>query len=195
LQQFSIYFSILLLSAGLNAGADLDSAKRAYEQNDYPAALKEFTTLSEQGNTDAQVLLGKMYLMGKGVPPDPDTGLRWIRAAAEQGNSDGEFLLGAMYLLPHSNIPEGLKWVRLAAEHGNQDAQMLLGKSYLEGLPELPRDLVQAEMWLRLSAKNNLPFYQAQLESAEKQMSPGQIAQGKALAEAWKQKPARRPGA
>src|SRR5207244_3285674 len=192
---FSIYFSTLLLCAGLTAGADLDSAKRAYEQNDYAAALKEFTALAEQGNADAQVLLGKMYLIGKGVLKDPETGLRWFKAAAQQGNSDGEFLLGAMYLLPHSDIPEGLKWVRLAAEQGNQDAQMLLGKNYLEGLPELPRDPVQAEMWLRLSVKNNLPFYQAQLDSAEKEMSPDQIAKGKALAEAWKPKPARKPGA
>src|SRR5690348_2794148 len=119
LQHFSIYVSTLLLCAGSTAGANFDSAKQAYEQNDYAAALKELKPLSEQGNADAQVLLGKMYLMGKGVSKDPETGLRWFRAAAEQGHSDGEFMLGAMYLLPHSDIPQGLKWVRLAAEQGN----------------------------------------------------------------------------
>jgi TPR repeat protein len=32
----------------------------------------------------------------------------------------------------------------------------LLGKAYLQGDKELPRDLVQAEMWLRLAARDNL---------------------------------------
>ena len=189
LQQFSIYFSTLLLCVGLTAGADLDSGKRAYEQQDYAAALKEFTVLSEQGNADAQVLLGKMYLTGTGVPKDPETGLRWFKASAEQGNSDGEFLLGAMYLLPRSDVPEGLRWVRLAAEHGNQDARLLLGQTYMEGLPQLPRDPVQGAMWLRLAAKDNLPFYAAQLAAAERVMSAEQREQGKALAAAWQPQP------
>ena len=127
-----------------------------------------------------------MYLRGRGVLLDPDTALKWFKEAAAQGNTDGEFLLGSMYLLPRSNISEGLKWVRLAAEKGNQDAQLLLGQTYLEGLAELPRDPVQGDMWLRLAAKNNLPFYEAQLDAAEKQMSSEQIAKGKALAATWK---------
>jgi hypothetical protein len=129
-----------------------------------------------------------MYLRGRGVLTDPDTALNWFKAAAAQGNADGEFLFGSMYLLPRSNIAEGLKWVRLAAEQGNQDAQLLLGKTYMDGLPELPRDPVQGEMWLQLAAKDNLPFYGGELSAAEKQMNAAQIAQGKALAETWKPK-------
>jgi TPR repeat protein len=185
---FSFSISTILLCAGLTAGADLESAKRAYEQKDYATAFKEATAVAEKGNADAQVLLGRMYLTGRGVVKDPDTAIKWFKAAAAQGNADAEFLLGSMYLLPHSDIAEGLKWVRLAAEQGNQDAQLLLGKTYLEGLPELPRDPVQGEMWLRLAAKDNLPFYETELIAAEKEMSPEQIAKGKALAEAWKPK-------
>jgi TPR repeat protein len=184
-QQFSLSVFILLLCAGLSAGADLESAKRAYQQEDYASALKGFTVLAEKGNAEAQVLLGRMYLTGRGVAKDPDAALRWFKAAAAQGNADGEFLLGSMYLLPRSDTAEGLKWMRLAAEQGNQDAQMLLGKSYMDGLPALPRDPIQGEMWLRLAAKDNLPFYEAQLTAAERQMSPEQIAKGKALAAAW----------
>ena len=187
-RQFLLAVSTVLLCAGLTAAADLASARRAYEEKDYAAALKQFTALAEQGNPDAQVVLGRMYLTGKGTPKNPDAAIKWFRSAASQGNSDGEFLLGSMYLLPHSDIAEGLKWVRLAAEQGNQDAQLLLGKSYMDGLPELPRDPVQGEMWLRLAAKDNLPFYEAELVAAERQMSPEQIAKGKALAEAWKPK-------
>jgi uncharacterized protein len=188
LQQFSLSVFIILLGAGLSAGADLESAKRAYQQENYASALKDFTVLAEKGNAEAQVLLGRMYLTGRGVPRDPDTALKWFKAAAAQGNGDGEFLVGSMYLLPHSDTAEGLRWVRLAAERGNQDAQLLLGKTYMEGLPELPRDPIQGEMWLRLAAQDNLPFYEAQLAAAERQMSPEQMAKGKALAASWKPK-------
>ncbi len=193
LQRFPLcVFTILLCGWGA-AAADLKSAKRAYGEKDYATALKEFRSLAEQGNADAQVNLGTMYMRGQGVSRDLEQALKWFKAAAEQGNADGQFLLGAAYLLPRKDIPEGLKWIRLSAEQGNQDAQMLLGKAYMDGDNGVPRDPVQGEMWLRLAAKNNLPFYEAQLASAERQMSPDQIAKGKALAEAWRPKPALRP--
>jgi uncharacterized protein len=188
LQQFSLSVFVILLGAGLSAGADLESAKSAYQQENYAGALKDFTALADKGNAEAQVLLGRMYLTGRGVPKDPDIALKWFKAATAQGNADGEFLLGSMYLLPHSDTAEGLRWLRLAAEQGNQDAQFLLGKTYMDGLPELPRDPIQGEMWLRLAAKDNLPFYGAQLEAEERQMRPEQMAKGKALAAAWKPK-------
>ena len=99
--------------------------------------------------------------------------------------------MGAAYLLPHKDIEQGLKWMRLSAEQGNQDAQLLLGKAYLGG--ELPREPVQADMWLRLAAKDNLDFYKNELRVAEGQMTPEQIAQGKTLADNWKPKHGLRP--
>ncbi len=83
--------------------------------------------------------------------------------------------------------------MRLAAEQGNQDAQLLLGKTYMEGVPGVTRDPVQGEMWLRLAAKDNLPFYQSELSVAESHMSTDQITKGKTLAEAWKPKPGLKP--
>ena len=137
LPQFALSLATILLCAGVTAGADLESAQHAYQAT----ALQDATALAEQGQAEAQVVLGRMYLTGRGVPKDPDTAFKWFKAAAVQGNADGAFLLGAMYLLPRSDIPEGLRWVRLAAEQGNQDAQLLLGQTYMEGLPGLPRDL------------------------------------------------------
>jgi len=86
-----------------------------------------------------------------------------------------------------------VKWMRLSAEQGNKDAQYLPGKAYIQGLKDFARDPVQAEMWLRLAAKDNLEFYQNELLAAETQMSPEQLGNGKALAEAWKPKHGLRP--
>jgi len=173
------------------AAPDLESVRRSYENTDYATALKEVKPLAEQGNPDAQLLLGKMYLKGQGVPKDPDWANKWFRQAGMQGNAESQLFLGAWYLLPHRDIAEGLKWMRLSAAQGNQDAQLLLGKAYLQG--ELPREPVQADMWLRLAAKDNLEFYKNELRAAEGQMTPEQIAQGKALAEIWKPKQGLRP--
>jgi len=195
LRTFSLFTSSFLLCVGLSAAADLESAKRAYEQKDYATALKESTPLAEQGNADAQVLLGRMYLMGQGVLKDPDQAMKWFKVSAAQGNGDAQFLLGSLYLLPQKDIPEGVRWLRLSAEQGNQDAQYLLGKTYIQGLRGIPRDPVQAEMWLCLAAKNNLDFYQNELRVAEAQITPDQITKGKTLAAAWKPKATATPTA
>jgi TPR repeat protein len=170
------------------AAADLASAKLAYQQKDYATAFKELTPLAGKGNADAQFILGKMYWKGEGVLKDPEQAMKLFKASAMQGNADAQFFLGSIYLLPHKDVAEGVKWVRLSAEQGNQDAQWLLGKAYLQGDQELPRDAVQAEMWLVLAARDNLEFYENALRAAERQMTPDEIAHGKALAAAWKPK-------
>jgi hypothetical protein len=186
LRWFTVCVFAILICASASRGADLKSAKRAYQQKDYAAAFKEFRPMAEQGNAEAQLYLGKMYMMGQGVLKDEDGAIKWFKASADQGNADAQFFLGSYYLLPHRDIAEGVKWLRLSAEQGQQDAQLLLGKSYLQGDKDLPRDPVQAEMWLRLAAKNNLDFYQTELVTAEEQMTAAEIAQGKAMAAAWK---------
>jgi TPR repeat protein len=182
-------FTILLCVGFSAAAADLESAKRAYDQKDYAAALKELAVLAEQGSSDAQLILGKMYMIGQGVPKDSDRAIKWLKPAAVQGNADAQFFLGSMYLLPQKDIGEGLKWLRLSAEQGMQDAQYLLGKAYMQGSERLPRDPVQGGMWLRLAAKENKQFYQDELQSAERQMTPDQAAKAKALAAEWKPNP------
>jgi len=173
--------------------ADLESAKRAYQDKDYAKALKELTPLADQGNADAQCILGKMYWMGEGVLKDPERAVKLFKSSGEQGNGDAQFYLGSWYLLPHRDVAEGAKWLRLSAEQGNKDAQWLLGKAYLEGDKALPRDPVQAYLWLRLAADQNLDFYKAAFRAAEVQMTADQIAKGRALVAAWKPKPGLKP--
>ena len=185
---------MILLCTVLSAAADLESAKRAYGDKDYAKALEEATPLAEQGNAEAQCLLGKMYWMGEGVLKDPERAIQLFKASGLQGNADAQFYVGSYYLLPYKDVLEGAKWLRLSAEQGSKDAQWLLGKAYLEGAKDLPRDPVQAYMWLRLAAKDNdLEFYVNAYHAAEKQMNAAQIAKGTALADAWKPKPGLKP--
>jgi uncharacterized protein len=194
LAQFLFCVFSALLCAEMSMARDFDSAMRAYENKDYSTALKEFTAVAVQGNQEAQLIVGKMYMIGQGVEKDSEQAIKWFKVAAGQGNADAQFFLGAMYLLPERDITEGLKWVRLAAEQGMHDAQFLLGMAYLKG-QNFARDSVQADMWLRLAAAHGGEFYRSQLDEAEKQLTPDQIAQAKALVAAWKPNVAAVPSA
>src|SRR5262249_23726164 len=184
----SLSAGLVVLCSGFCGAADLDSAKRAYDEKDYATALRESKVLGDQGNAAAQVMMGRMYMMGQGVKQDRDEAIKWYKAADAQGNADAAFFLGALYLLPQTDIAEGVKWLRLSAEQGMQDAQYLLGKAYIQGGKELPRDPVQGAMWLRLAAKDNKKFYQDELEGTEKIMTPDDVAKARALAAKWKRK-------
>ncbi len=185
--------TFLLISA-VPARADLEAGKRAYEQHDYATAFKELRPLAEQGNAEAQALLGLMYNLGRGVPLDSSQALKWYKAAAEQGNPAGQCLLGTLYLSGGAvpkDTAQGLKLLKLAAEQGYPDAYLPLGLAYVN-LKDVPRDDVQADMWLRLAAAQGDPLAPGQLAKLEHQMSRNQMAKAQALAAAWKPKPAPR---
>ena len=185
--RFFVCLCSLVFSSVFLYGADLQAGQRAYEQKDYGSAMKELAPLAHAGRVEAQILLGKMYMLGQGVPKDADLAVKWLRAAADQGDAQAQFFLGAMYLLPAKDIPEGLRWIRLSAEQGTPDAQLLLGMAYLKGT-DLPHDLVAADMWLHLAASEGDKFAPSQCERAERQMTPEQIAKAGTLAAEWKTK-------
>ncbi|PYV93918.1 MAG: sel1 repeat family protein, partial [Acidobacteria bacterium] len=116
---------MILLCPVLSVAADLESAKRAYADKDYAKALKEATPLAEQGNAEAQFLLGKMYWIGEGVLKDPERAIKLFKASGLQGNADAQFYVGSYYLLPLRDVLEGAKWLRVSAEQGSKDAQWL----------------------------------------------------------------------
>jgi TPR repeat protein len=183
----------ILLCVQTSAAANLKSAESAYKKKDYAAALKVFEPAAKEGNAEGELYLGRMYLLGQGVPTDRNEAAKWLKASGDQGNADAQFFLGTMYLLTRKDVPQGLMWMRLSAEQGNQDAQLLLGQTYMQGVKELPRDMVQADMWMRLAAKGNLPFYQLQVEGAERQMNSADIKKAEALAAVFKPKHGLRP--
>ena len=187
----SLGFPLVCRSQSLLRNANLDAGKRAYQQGDYAAALKELTPLAQQGSSEAQVVLGTMYLKGQGVAKDPNQALKWYTSSAEQGNPVGQFYMGSMYLMGAGvthDTAQGLKWLGISANQGNSDSQVLLGLVYLQGNGGVARDLVQADTWFHLAASRGDPLAPRQVEAIEKQMTSEEIAKAKASAGAWKPK-------
>src|SRR6266705_126683 len=121
LRHFSFCVFATLLCAGFSLGANLEDAKRAYHQRDYPTAVKEFTDLAEQGDWEAQFFVGSLYLLPQ---KDVGEGLKWLRLSADQGEQDAQLLLGKAYMKGDKVLPrdpiQGEMWLRLAAKDNKE---------------------------------------------------------------------------
>ncbi|MDG2496511.1 MAG: tetratricopeptide repeat protein [Alphaproteobacteria bacterium] len=112
-----------LSSAFADAEEDFDRGWAAYTKGDYPQAVKWFRKAAEQGQVDAQSLLGVSYAKGQGVRQDDAEAVKWYRKAAEQGYAGAQNNLGYMYGLGlgvRQDYVTALMWVNLAAAQGQE---------------------------------------------------------------------------
>ena len=105
----------------------------AIKQN-YNYAIYWFKKASEEALSDAQVYLGRCYVMGKGIKENTEEGMKWYEKAAEQKNPKALFYLGNIYYYGLSNRgtnkAKGLTLWHKAAELGNADALIKIGDYY-----------------------------------------------------------------
>ena len=138
----------------------------------------------EQGNVDAQRLLGVMYARGKGVAQDDKQAAAWYRKAAEQGDANAQGRLGGMYFHGRGvaqDDKQAVAWTRKAAEQGNVGAQGLLGEMYFNGRG-VAQDYKLAYVWSSVSAANGHVEAATNRDLFAKRLSPAVLAEAQALA-------------
>src|SRR5690606_30659130 len=69
----------------------------AYDRADYRSALNVWLPTAEQGDAEAQTMVGEIYERGLGAEPNYEAAAEWYRRAAEQGFSRAQFNLGTLY--------------------------------------------------------------------------------------------------
>lgn len=62
-----------------------ESGMYAYERRDYATALRAFNNAADNGDADAQFMLGRLYSNGYGVLQDYIQAYKWYNLAASQG--------------------------------------------------------------------------------------------------------------
>ena len=163
---------------------------------DSKEAVRWFRLAAEQewkGLPVIQHLLGEIYRGGKGIPQNLAEALYWFSSAAKNGLASSQVALGSMYFRGAQdgvtqNFALSAHWYRLAAEQGYSDGQFRLGFLYAIGAG-VPRDYVQAYMWLNLAAASDPRHEIAEfLTGVEEKMTPAQIGEAQRLARQWKQK-------
>ena len=133
-----------------------EEIKEKLEVAKVKADFNKWKSLAEQGNSEAQYNIGRMYYKGDGVPKDYKEAVKWYRKAAEQGSVDAQYMMGRMYY-KGDGVPkdykEAVKWYRNPAEQGSAGAQLDLGSIYKNKL----KNLCEARYWYteRLTNKSN----------------------------------------
>jgi uncharacterized protein len=183
----TVLAAILTLCLTLPAAAGWIEAVSAIRAGDYTTAREELLPLAEEGNLDAQYLLGVMYKNGDGGEENFVEAVRWLYAAAEQGNAGARYNLGIMYSRGMGVIQddvEAVRWWRSAAGQGDSRAQNNLGLMYQNGRG-VPQDFVHAHMWFNVAASRGNQTARINRDTVTAQMTLPQIAEAQELARKW----------
>ena len=89
-------FAAVLLAAAPALG-DWDDARAAYYRGDYETAFEEFLPYAQEGDAEAQAMVGVMYQGGYGVRQDLAEAGKWYRRAADQCHAAALGMLGVLY--------------------------------------------------------------------------------------------------
>ena len=149
-----MFFSLLLcLAFPLISNADqLEDAKAAIKNEDFKKAHELLLPFAEENNTEAQILLGALYVNGQGVEKDFNKGLSMIMKAATRGYKPARLLafklcmdLGkqgdtaAMYNVGYMCLNSWggeydtnvcLKWLENAGKMGHEKSAKILARIY-----------------------------------------------------------------
>lgn len=108
------------------AAQDFDDGLEAYDAGDYMTALRKFRLAAEQGDADAQLVLGGMYAEGQGVAQDYAEAARWYHRAAEQDYVLAQYSFGVMYAngqgVPQDFVTAHMCF-NIAAANGDEEAR------------------------------------------------------------------------
>jgi hypothetical protein len=113
---------------------------------------------ADQGNADAQVMLGSIYMDGKGVPQNYAEALRWFHKSAAQGNARAQNDIGFMYTYGKGvkeDYEEAVKWYGKAADQGFSTAQYLLGIMYFTGKGVPQSDQIALELFMKAASQGD----------------------------------------
>jgi TPR repeat protein len=127
--------------------------------------IDELRRLAQQGDSNAQTMLGMRYQNGDGVQRDDAEAVRWYRKAAQMGNASGQFNLGKMYQNGRGvaqDNGEAVHWYRKSADQGYSMGQNNLAIMYQNGRG-VPQDYAAALRWFRKAADQGNPIAQNNL--------------------------------
>ena len=117
-------------------------------------AVRKMERLANDGDADAQYMMGKLYRDGSLLIPDWVNAAYWFEKAARQGNDAAQYALGKLLLSNDAevrNIEAGLHWLAESARNGNSYAACRLGKEYLSG-ETVSRDTNRAVRYFHIAA-------------------------------------------
>lgn len=99
------------------AFAKIEEGTAAYQRKDYATAFQELLPVAQEGNAQAQQMVGTMYLHGAGVARNDADAAKWFRLSADQGNAVAMKAMGRLYVQGRGmeqDLREATVWFRRA---------------------------------------------------------------------------------
>jgi S1-C subfamily serine protease len=152
--------SILVLCGPVAAQADTAAGWRAYENDDYRTAYKEWDAAARRGDAEAQYGLGLLFEFGLGLPQDFAKAVEWYSRAAARNQIDAQYALGYAYEYGRGvtrNYHEAAHWYKRAADAGDIDASIAMGYLHEHGLG-VPQNDRQAAEYYRVASDQADPY-------------------------------------
>lgn len=106
--------AILALFMCTPAWADWDSWSAAAERGDYITAYQEVLKMADQGDSEAQYMVGYYLTYGLGVARDPVKGREWIQGAADNGNASAMNSMAYAWAVNDERLDEALALIQEA---------------------------------------------------------------------------------
>ena len=155
--------------ADLTCNDNLEMGKNYYYgkgiEKNYSKAAAIFNRFAEQGNLEAQTLLGIIYENGEGVSQDYSKACYWYQKAAEKNDTNALFRLGRMFDRGQGvsqDYTKAAEYFLKAAEQGHAYAQYNIGSMYEDG-EGVEQDSVKAVAWFRKAAEQGIARAQYKL--------------------------------
>lgn len=129
--------ALLAACLALPACAGQKEAEAAMERQDYPLAIKEWTTLAQAGNAEAQFKLGVMLGAGIGTKEDINAAVAWYAKAAAQNHAEAAYVMSIAHDKGQGvkkDPAAAMQWLKRSAELGSARGQNALGDCYFDGL-------------------------------------------------------------
>jgi len=158
LKRVLVGVAAVVMLAGAAMAGPVEDAEAAYDRGDFVTARTLLRPLADQGNAQAQMLLGYIYDNGKDVEPDHAEAIKWYRKAAEQGEANAQYHLGAIYHYGQGVAKDRVraaKWFQKAAKQGQVYAQYEVGRLFQYGIG-VPENLSYAIIWFKRAAEQGL---------------------------------------
>lgn len=138
---------------GLSDSAAQEEANQILE-NVFPEFLKR----AKSGDANAAETVGKLYLIGLGIPKDDAEAIFWLSKAAAKDDGSTALYLASKYssgqLGAVINHTEAVKWYQVSAQRGSFGGAAMLARAYRDGLG-VPANIEAAKYWAQRAFEMN----------------------------------------
>ena len=102
--------------------SNLSAGLAAFEAKKYAEAFKLLKPLAEQGDAEAQCIIGNMYDLGLGIESNVLEAVKWYKKSASQGYGVASNNLGTIYYSGKEGIvrnrAKASEWYQKARQQG-----------------------------------------------------------------------------